>query len=79
MTRSQYLVIKNNASTREVMKELIAEVVSVGSAAGIDMPDAEQLMDAALRLGDASENLPAIPVIHLHNYIVQDHDQSWPE
>jgi 2-dehydropantoate 2-reductase len=53
LTRSRYLLIKNNPLTREMMKELIAEVVAVGSAAGVELPSAEQLTESALKLGDA--------------------------
>jgi 2-dehydropantoate 2-reductase len=53
VTRSRYLFIKNDPLTRDVMKELIAEVVSIGAAAGVNLPNAEQLTDAAFKLGDA--------------------------
>jgi 2-dehydropantoate 2-reductase len=53
LTRSRYLLIKENPLTRNLMKELVAEVVAVASAAGVTLPSAGQLMDAALKLGDA--------------------------
>jgi 2-dehydropantoate 2-reductase len=53
VTRSRYALIKDNALTRDVMKDLITEVVSVGAAAGVQLPGAEELMDAALKLGAA--------------------------
>jgi 2-dehydropantoate 2-reductase len=51
LTHAQYLRIKENALTRDVMKDLIEEVVAVASAAGVRVPGADQLMDAALKLG----------------------------
>ena len=56
LTHSHYSLIKDNPLTREVMKELIAEVVAVGSAAGVALPDADHLADAALKLGAAMAN-----------------------
>ena len=53
VTRSRYALIKDNALTRDVMKDLITEVVSVGAAAGVQLPGAEELTDAALKLGAA--------------------------
>jgi 2-dehydropantoate 2-reductase len=53
LTRARYHIIGNHASTVDVMKELIAEVVSVGTAAGVRLPKTEQLMEAALKLGAA--------------------------
>ena len=53
LTHSRYLLIRNDPWTRDVMKALIAEVVSVGAAAGINLPSADELTDAALKLGDA--------------------------
>ena len=53
VTRSRYALIKDNPLTRDVMKDLITEVVSVGTAAGVKLPSAEELTDAALKLGAA--------------------------
>jgi len=53
LTRSRYVFIKNDDLARDVMKELIAEVVAVGTAAGVGLPPAEELTDAALRLGES--------------------------
>jgi len=53
LTHAQYLRIKENELTRDVMKELIDEVVAVATAAGVRIPNCEQLMDAALKLGGA--------------------------
>jgi 2-dehydropantoate 2-reductase len=56
LTRSRYLFIKDNPLTLNVMRELIAEVAAVGTAAGVLMPDASALTAAALQLGDAMAN-----------------------
>jgi 2-dehydropantoate 2-reductase len=56
VTGSQYIYIKETPWTRNVMKELIAEVVAVGNAAGVVLPDADDLIHAALKLGDAMAN-----------------------
>jgi 2-dehydropantoate 2-reductase len=53
VTGSRYAFIKDNPLMRSVMKDLIAEVVEVGAAAGVKLPSTEQLFDAALKLGDA--------------------------
>jgi 2-dehydropantoate 2-reductase len=53
VTHSRYLRIKENPFTRDLMGQLISEVVAVGFAAGIKMPNAEQLTEAALKLGEA--------------------------
>jgi 2-dehydropantoate 2-reductase len=53
LTRSRYQFIKDHPLTREVMRDLIAEVVAVGSAEGVELPGAAQLTDAALKLGEA--------------------------
>jgi 2-dehydropantoate 2-reductase len=53
LTRSRYGSIRKDHSVLDVMKALIAEVVAVGSAAGVDLPGVDRLMDAALKLGDA--------------------------
>ena len=56
ITHSRYGVLKANAEIRNVMKELIRETVAVGTAAGVVLPDAERVMDAALKLGDSMAN-----------------------
>jgi 2-dehydropantoate 2-reductase len=53
VTRSRYLPIKNNPLTRDVMKDLISEVVAVANAAGVRIATADALMEAALKLGDS--------------------------
>jgi 2-dehydropantoate 2-reductase len=53
VTRSQYAFIKDNPFTRDVMKELVREVVAVATAAHVKLPSAAQLSEAALKLGDA--------------------------
>jgi len=53
VTRSRYLLIKDNPLSRDVMRDLVTEVVAVGTAAGVKLPSADRLMDAALKLGDA--------------------------
>jgi 2-dehydropantoate 2-reductase len=53
LTRCRYEFIKNDARTREVMAELIAEVAAVGAAAGVQLPSLSNLTDAALKLGQA--------------------------
>ena len=52
LSQSRYSLIKDNPLTRGVMRELIEEVVAVGTAAGVVLSNAEQLMEAALQLGD---------------------------
>ena len=53
VTRLRYHVIKNNSLSQNVMRDLVEEVVSVGAASGVKMPSAPELMQAALKLGDA--------------------------
>jgi len=53
VTRSRYLPIKDNPLTRDVMKDLISEVVAVATAAGVRIATADALMEAALKLGDS--------------------------
>lgn len=53
VTGSRYLFIKDDPLTRGVMMEVITEVVAVARAAGVQLEDAEQLMEAALKLGSA--------------------------
>ena len=51
--RARYGVIKDNPLTRNLMRQVIAEVAAVASAAGVILPDVEQLMASSLKLGDA--------------------------
>ena len=51
--RTRYGLIKDNLLTRDVMRQVIAEVVAVATAAGVFLPDAEHLTTAALKLGQA--------------------------
>ena len=53
ITHSRYFVLKDDVEIRNVMKELIREAVAVGTAAGVVLPDPEQVMDAAMKLGDS--------------------------
>jgi 2-dehydropantoate 2-reductase len=53
LTHCRYLLIRNDPLLRDVMKELIAEAVAVASAAGVELPDAAQLTEDALKLGEA--------------------------
>ena len=50
---TRYGLIKDNPLTRDVMRQVIAEVVAVATAAGVFLPDAEHLTTAALKLGQA--------------------------
>jgi 2-dehydropantoate 2-reductase len=56
LSQSRYILIKDDPLTRDVMKELIEEVAAVGAATGVDLPNGDQLMAAALQLGDAMAN-----------------------
>jgi 2-dehydropantoate 2-reductase len=56
VTQSRYLAIRNNPLARRVMEDLIGEVVAVGNAAGVPLPNPEQLTAAALTLGEAMTN-----------------------
>jgi len=51
--RTRYGLIKDNPLTRDVIRQVIAEVVAVATAAGVFLPDAEHLTTAALKLGQA--------------------------
>lgn len=53
LTNSRYARIRENPLSRTVMAELIAETVAVAAAAGVKLPSAEQLTEAALKLGEA--------------------------
>jgi 2-dehydropantoate 2-reductase len=52
VTQLQYRFLKESPFSREIMRALIDEVVAVGTAAGVKMPATEELVDAALKLGD---------------------------
>jgi len=56
VTQKQYGPIKNNPLSRSIVEELVREVVLVGRASGIALPDVQQLTDATLKLGDAMPN-----------------------
>jgi 2-dehydropantoate 2-reductase len=56
VTQSRYLAISQNVLVFEVMKDLIREVVAVGRAAGVDLPAADSLIEAGLKLGAAMAN-----------------------
>ncbi len=56
VTQKRYGVIKDNPLSRSVVEELVREVVLVGRASGISLPDAQQLTAATLKLGDAMPN-----------------------
>ncbi len=47
----RYALIKENPLTRDVMKQVVYEVVAVAKAAGVALADPEQLNDAVLKLG----------------------------
>ena len=51
--RTRYGLIKDNPLIRDVIRQVIAEVVAVATAAGVFLPDAEHLTTAALKLGQA--------------------------
>jgi 2-dehydropantoate 2-reductase len=53
LTHEQYMRIRHDELAVDVMKDLIAEVVAVGSAAGVTLPSAEVLTAAALKLGES--------------------------
>ena len=50
---TRYGLIKDNPLIRDVIRQVIAEVVAVATAAGVFLPDAEHLTTAALKLGQA--------------------------
>jgi 2-dehydropantoate 2-reductase len=56
VTQSRYLAIKENPLTRGVIQQLIEEVVAVGKAAQVLLPDAGHLTAAAIKLGEAMAN-----------------------
>jgi len=53
VTQSRYGPIKEHPLTRGVIEELVGEVVAVGKAAGVALPDREELTAATWALGDA--------------------------
>jgi 2-dehydropantoate 2-reductase len=53
LTHSLYRFIIENEDTREVMEALIREVIAVAAASGVVLPDARELTDAALKLGNS--------------------------
>jgi len=53
ITHSRYRDLTEDAEIQNVMKELIREVVAVGTAAGVVLPGVEELIEAATRLGEA--------------------------
>jgi len=53
LTRSRYGPLKENPLTRDVMKEVIKEVIAVASASGVSIAGADELMEATLKLGEA--------------------------
>ena len=56
VTQKRYGAIKDNPLSRNIVEELVREVVLVGRASGVALPDVQQLTDAALKLGDAMAN-----------------------
>jgi 2-dehydropantoate 2-reductase len=53
VTQSRYLAIRENPLTQVVIQQLVEEVVAVGKAAGVALPNSEHLTAAALKLGEA--------------------------
>ena len=56
VTQSRYLAIRENPLTQAVIQQSVEEVVAVGKAAGVALPNAEHLTAAALKLGEAMAN-----------------------
>jgi 2-dehydropantoate 2-reductase len=52
VTQLQYRFLKESLFSRKIMRALIDEVVAVSMAAGVKLPSAEELVTAALKLGD---------------------------
>ena len=52
VTQLQYRFLKESLFSREIMRALIDEVVAVSMAAGVKLPSTEELVTAALKLGD---------------------------
>jgi len=53
LAHSRYGPLKENPLIRDVIKEVITEVVAVASASGVSIASADELMEAALKLGEA--------------------------
>jgi 2-dehydropantoate 2-reductase len=53
LTHARYSFLKEDPAILNVMWELIHEVVAVGTAAGVVLPDAERLTADAIKLGEA--------------------------
>lgn len=53
LTHARYRFLKEDPAILDVMRELIREVVAVGTAAGVVLPNAEELTAAALKLGES--------------------------
>jgi 2-dehydropantoate 2-reductase len=53
LAQSRYGPLKENPLIRDVIKEVITEVVAVASASGVSIASADELMEAALKLGEA--------------------------
>jgi 2-dehydropantoate 2-reductase len=53
VTQARYFAIGGEPLVRQVIEELVQEVVAVASADGIALPDGKELAAAAFRLGDA--------------------------
>ena len=52
LTHAQYRFITADTEVRQVMTELIREVVAVGTAAGVVLQSVEELSEAAFKLGE---------------------------
>jgi 2-dehydropantoate 2-reductase len=52
VTHARYRFLAGDPAIRDVMRELIEEVHAVGRAAGVVLPDVEQLTAAAFKLGE---------------------------
>jgi len=52
LTHARYRYIVEDPEVRHVMKEIIREVVAVGTASGVVLPDVEDLTAAAFKLGE---------------------------
>ena len=53
LTHARYRFLAEDPAILDVMRDLIREVVAVGKAANVVLPDAEQLTAAAVRLGES--------------------------
>jgi 2-dehydropantoate 2-reductase len=52
VTQLQYRFLKDSPFGRDIMRQLIEEVVAVATSAGVKLPSTEELAHAALQLGD---------------------------